>query len=127
MPLPIKLLGLSIASMTIGAALLGLGLGGGNYGLLEAPFLMVFGWIYFPVIVVLHFAAWAMWQFFAGRRRGKIVFILVSAFLAALLFSAIGIKEVDQVFLNTLAYAIASFVAAFFSCIVIASWPVKSK
>ena len=122
MPLPIKLFGLSIVSMTIGAAFLGLGLGGGIYGFLGAPFLMVFGWFYFPVIVILHFVAWAMWPFFARQKRGKLIFILLGSCLAALLFSAIGIKVVDKVSLCALVYAISSFVTAFFSCIVITSW-----
>jgi hypothetical protein len=114
----LAILGCSVVSMLIGAAILGFMLKG-FYGVLGAPFLMVFGWFYFPIIVILQAAAFYGWRFFIPVPHGRVY--LIGMVAASALFSLIGIKEQGSEWRYTIGYIIASSVAALISCIWISS------
>jgi hypothetical protein len=116
----LAILGYSVVSMLIAAAILGFILKG-FYGVLGAPFLMIFGWFYFPIIVILQAAAVYGWRFFVPVPHGRVYFILIGMAAASVLFSLIGIKEQGSEWRYTIAYVIASSVAAFISCMWISS------
>jgi hypothetical protein len=116
----LPILGYSVVSMVIATAIVGFILKG-FYGVLGTPFLMLFGWFYFPVIVILQAAAFYGWRFFVPVPYGRAYFILIGMVVASALFSLIGIKEQGSEWRYTIAYAVASSVAALISCMWISS------
>jgi hypothetical protein len=116
-----KILLCSFFSMLLASAILG-GIVGGVNGILGAPFLMIFGWFYFPVVFGLTAIAYDCWQrFFSKKPHGQIYLTLIGGAIAAGLFSLIGIKEEGSERLYTAGYAIAASVAAMATCLWISS------
>jgi hypothetical protein len=116
-----KILLCSFFSMLLASAILG-GIVGGVNGILGAPFLMIFGWFYFPVVFGLNAIAYDCWQrFFSKKPHGQIYLTLIGGAIAAGLFSLIGIKEEGSERLYTAGYAIAASVAAMATCLWISS------
>jgi hypothetical protein len=116
-----KILLCSFFSMLLASAILG-EIVQGVWGVLAAPFLMIFGWFYFPVVFGLNAIAFDCWQrFFSKKPYGRTYLTLIGGAIAAGLFSVIGIKEEGSERLYTAGYAIASSVAAMASCLWISS------
>ena len=82
---------------------------------------MLFGWFYFPIVIILQTAAFYGWRLFVNISHGRAYFISVGIVVAGGLFSLIGIKEQGSEWRYTIAYAIAASVAALISCIWISS------
>ena len=114
------ILGNSIASMAIGAAIIGM-IVKGFYGVLGTPLLMIFGWFYFPIIFILQAVAFYLWRLFAPIPYGRMYFVLAGIVVAGALFSLIGIKEQGREWQYVFAYVVASSVAALTSCMWISS------
>lgn len=114
----VKIFACSLLSMLLGAAILGL-LIGGFYGFIGAPVLMCFGWFYFPVILVLEGIAFWAWHYWKKRSYGRGYFFLVAGIIGGIVFSLIGIKEVGSEWKWTIAYAVSAFIAAQVSCFLI--------
>jgi hypothetical protein len=111
----------SFFSMLLASAILG-GIVQGVDGILAAPFLMIFGWFYFPVVFGLNAIALDSWQrFFSKKPHGRAYLTLIGATTAAGLFSLIGIKEEGSERLYTVGYAISASVAAIATCLWISS------
>lgn len=115
----IKLVFLALASMLLAATVLACAISG-PIGLVAGPILMLFGWFFVPVVIVLHGVAWLIWPLFEKRRYGRYHFAACGALAGACVFALIGIKEVGSVAYYTAANAIAAAAAAFPSCLVIA-------
>jgi hypothetical protein len=90
-------------------------------GLLAGPILMFFGCFYLPVVIVLHLVAWWAWPWWKELGLGRIGFGLIGAIVGASLFALIGVKEAGHVQYFTIANAVAAAIAAFASCLTIAT------
>ena len=112
---PFFILGLSVASFLFAACLLGAFISG-PLCFLAGPIIALFGWFYFPIVLLLHVSAW-----FASSRanlwlRHRWVFPLAGSLFAAILFAIIGVKEQGHVLHYTVANSLAAFASAWFSC-----------
>jgi hypothetical protein len=111
----------SILSMLLASAIQG-GIVQGIDGVLAAPFLMIYGWFYFPVVFRLNAIAFDSWQrFFSSRPNGRTYLTLIGGAIAAGIFSFIGLKEEGSERLYTAGYAIAASIAAMATCLWISS------
>jgi len=112
-----KILIASILSMLLASAILG-GVLEGVQGVLGAPFLMIFGWFYFPVVFGLNAVAFEFWErFFSRMPHGRAYLTLIGGVVAAALFSVIGIKIQDSEPPSTVGYALGASVAAMATCL----------
>ena len=94
----------------------------GGEGVLAAPFLMIFGWFYFPVVLGLNAIAFDSWhRFFSKKAHSRAYLTLIGGAIAAGLFSVIGIKEEGSERLYAVGYTMAASVAAMVSCLWISS------
>jgi hypothetical protein len=116
----VTIFGYSIASMIIASAIFGFIIEG-FYGLLGGPFLMLFGWFYFPIVFILEAIAFYVWRRFVGVRYGRACFILIGVVTSGILFSLIGIKEEGSELRYTIAYVIAASASALITCLSISS------
>jgi hypothetical protein len=117
MKTPLTILGISVASFLLAACLLG-ALLTRPISFFAGPIIALFGWPYFPVVLLLHICAW-----FAlprlGYWRG---FPWAGALFAATLFAVIGVKEDGAKLHFALAYFIAAFISGYLSCRLLARY-----
>jgi hypothetical protein len=110
----------ALLSMFVGATILGTMISG-VVGVFSGPVFMIFGWFYFPVILILHFFARIAWQALDTRKIKRTYFILAGGVVGPLLFSLIGIKEEGQEALYLGAYILASCVTGVMSATILSS------
>ena len=112
-----KILIASFLSMLLASVILG-GMLEGVEGVLGAPFLMIFGWFYFPVVFGLNAVAFESWErFFSKTPHGRVYLTLIGGAAAAALFSVIGIKIQDSEPPSAVGYALGASVAAMATCL----------
>lgn len=114
----IKIIAISLVSLLIGATILGCIIKW-PIGLLAGPFLILFGWFYIPIIIVMHFIVWDLWLAFKKLWLGRFLFGMCGSLGGSVTFMLIGVKEEGSAVRYTIAYAIAAAIAAFLSCMMI--------
>ncbi|MCE0496703.1 MAG: hypothetical protein LV481_01975 [Methylacidiphilales bacterium] len=80
----------------------------GPMGFFAAPVLALFGWPFFPVVLISFAGAALGWHCRVWNNRRR--YCLTIAFLAAALFALIGLKEEGKVVLDTIGYALGAFI-----------------
>ena len=83
----------------------------GPMGFFAAPVIALFGWPFFPVVLVCFAGAALGWRCRAWSNRYG--YCLTLAVLAAVLFALIGLKEEGHAVRDIIGYAFGAFIPGF--------------